>query len=120
MKNLKNNLLLMMSDDFFVIPLCIGIAVRLVVILQSNFPINDGGMFYTMTNELVNNGFKLPLTTAYNLSAIPYTYPPFGFYMVGLVHSITGTSIIQLLRFIPLLNTIICMFVFYLISTKWL
>ncbi len=37
-----------------------GISVRANFVSGSEYPMNDGGLFYTMTKELVENNFALP------------------------------------------------------------
>jgi hypothetical protein len=58
------------------IAILFGGLVRFMPALTTRFPINDGGMFYTMAQELRANGYALPATTAYNGLDLPYAYPP--------------------------------------------
>src|SRR5512143_1715660 len=75
---------------------CLGVFARVAPVLMAKFPINDGGMFYTMVQDLIANHFRLPAYTTYNLSSIPYLYPPLGFYLIAVLHTITGISEIAL------------------------
>ena len=63
-------------------------------------PINDGGMFYVMIQDLVSNKFLLPAFTSYNHINIPFAYPPLSFYAGGVLY-LLGIPIIQTLRWIP-------------------
>ena len=90
-----------------------GGLVRLAPILIADFPINDGGMFYTMIRDLIANHFRLPAYTTYNLSNIPYAYPPAGFYLMAGLHVGTGISELTLLRWIPAFLNILSIFLFY-------
>ncbi len=80
----------------------VGVFARLRIVLASDFPVGDGGMFYVMVQELRRNHFALPMTTGYNFAGIPFAYPPIGFYAVGLLADVTGWDVISIFRFFPL------------------
>ncbi len=101
----------------FLLALLFGGLVRLAPVIISDFPINDGGMFYTMIQELFANGFRLPATTSYNLSSIPYFYPPLGFYLVAALHFVTRLPEITLLRWLPACINIASIPMFYKMAT---
>jgi hypothetical protein len=61
----------------FNVILFLGSLIRIFFIVNSNFPLNDGGMFYTMINELVAHDFNLPVFTSYNHNNIPFTITPY-------------------------------------------
>ena len=61
------------------VALLFGAIVRFYPAISNGFPLNDGGMFYTMVQDLKANGYALPQFTTYNHADIPFTYPPFGF-----------------------------------------
>lgn len=82
-----------------------GVAVRLGYLMRTDFPINDGGLFYTMIRDLQANGYRLPVYTSYNQANIPYAYPPLGFYLAGGINSLFGTNLFTLLRILPFLFT---------------
>ena len=63
----------------------LGALVRLLYIAGSDFPINDGGLFFTMTRDLQANGFLIPKVTSYNGGGLPFAYPP----LAGLPGGIT-------------------------------
>lgn len=97
----------------------IGICLRFIPGLQTDFPINDGGMFLSMIRDLRASGFLLPETASYNLSNIPYAYPPFGFYVAALVSSAFPVSEIELLRWIPAAVSAAILPVFYWLSLQF-
>ncbi len=74
---------------------------RLMPVLQAGFPINDGGMFYTMIEDLAANHFILPKFTSYNLVNIPYAYPPLAFYVGAALKVLFGIETLQILMFLP-------------------
>ena len=50
-----------------------------------DFPWGDGGLFWVMANDLLDNGFVPPKVTTYNTGDIPWVYPPLGIYLVALL-----------------------------------
>lgn len=84
----------------------IGALVRIVPVLTADFPLSDGGLFVTMTRDLLDNGFALPFETTYNDAGIPFLYPPLGFYLMGAIAALTNIDLITLFRFVPLVVSI--------------
>lgn len=97
----------------------IGAALRLVPVLASDFPLNDGGLFLTMAEDLRANGFGLPEYATYNDLPIPYAYPPLGFYLTALISAVTGTSGVDLLRFVPALASVATIPIVFAIAREW-
>lgn len=95
-----------------------GVAVRLGYLMRTDFPINDGGLFYTMIRDLQANGYRLPVYTSYNQANIPYAYPPLGFYLAGGINSLFGTNLFTLLRILPFLFNILTIPVFYFFAGR--
>lgn len=74
--------------------------VRFLPMQLAGFPINDGGMFYSMIEDLYTNHFLLPKFTSYNLLDIPFAYPPLGFYIGALLKAL-GVNTTQIIMFLP-------------------
>ncbi len=91
----------------------LGGFVRLAHVLSYGFPLNDGGMFLTMTEDLLRSGLALPLYTTYNGLHIPFAYPPLPFYLAAIATRLTGASLLQVLRFLPALISILAIPAFY-------
>jgi hypothetical protein len=93
----------------FVIGLAIllGGALRLVFVARVDFPYNDGGLFYTLVNELVANGFRIPAFSAYNATHLPVVYPPLAFYLAGLIKFSFGVSVVEIQRWLPLVFSLL-------------
>ncbi len=89
-------------------------------VFQADFPLNDGGMFYSMVKDLEGNHFLLPAFTSYNHSLIPYAYPPLAFYLIAILHSFFKINLITLFRFFPLTFSIFSIPAFYLLCTQLL
>lgn len=83
------------------IVILLSIALRVFVPLCVSFPVNDGGLFYRMALDLEANGLKLPMYTSYNLSQIPFSYPPLGIYLVAILHKFCGIGLFDSLRLLP-------------------
>lgn len=83
----------------------LGAFIRFSFILHSNFPINDGGLFYVMVRDLQRNNFALPRYTTYNYAHIPYAYPPFSFYLLGVITKIFNWNLLSTFRFFPALTS---------------
>jgi hypothetical protein len=102
----------------FIVILLIGILTRILLTNKSDFPLNDGGMFYSMSKDLIASNFSLPKTTTYNLSDIPFAYPPLGFYITALLNKVLQIPLLELFRILPLTYTILLIPIFYLLSKE--
>lgn len=83
--------------------LLFALAARLPYFVGSDFPLNDGGMFFAMSRDILNSHFALPASTSYNLEDIPFAYPPLSFYLVAIVSKLLGVETVTLVRYLPLL-----------------
>src|SRR5688572_19666869 len=83
-----------------------GVFVRMLPAFLSDFPINDGGMFAVMMRDLRENNFIPPTFTTYNLSNIPFAYPPLGFYIGGILQTF-WLSELQILIWLPAIFTLL-------------
>ena len=91
----------------------LGGILRIFPGVMAGFPINDGGMFYVMINDLRLNHYLLPDFTTYNISSIPFAYPPIGFYLAAALQGV-GISELESLRWLPVLFNSISIFAIYL------
>ncbi len=96
----------------------LALAIRSYAIFSSNLPLNDGGMFYVMVEDLVVNNFSIPRFTNYNFFNIPYTYSPLAFYLTAFIWKITNIELLSLFRFLPLLFSLFSIPVFFEITKK--
>lgn len=97
----------------------IGALVRAVHVLIADFPLNDGALFLVMTQDLMENGFALPVTTTYNGGDIPFLYPPLGFYLAGAA-SLTGLDLFTVFRLLPLIISTLTIPAVYLLTSTTL
>jgi hypothetical protein len=98
------------------ITILLGGVVRFYPVLLSNFPLNDGGLFFQMTEDILNNHFTLPLYTSYNGGMIPFAYPPLPFYLMALLQRFLHFGIIDQLRFLPAIFSTLCIPALYFLS----
>ncbi len=94
----------------------LGMVVRLIPVLRADFPVNDGGLFYLMVEELRAADYVLPAYTSYNSAQIPFAYPPLAFYLAGFITDITGWPLLEVLRVLPALFSIATIPAFFLLS----
>lgn len=108
------------------VQLLVGVALLFCVLvrflpgIQAGFPINDGGMFLNMIQDLRDSRYALPEFTSYNLSEIPYAYPPFGFYVGRILSDIFQIPALELLRWLPPLINSLSIFAFYVLASELL
>lgn len=101
-----------------IIVLFLGGLTRFLPVIMAGFPVNDGGMFYLMVEELQANHFMLPVFTQYNLADIPYAYPPFGFYVTALISSLFHIPALDVVRWLPPLVSTLSLLAFYLLADE--
>lgn len=90
-----------------------AMAVRLPFYIGTSYPLNDGGMFAAMVDNLAQSHYALPYTTTYNFEHIPFCYPPLGFYFGAFAQAVTGASTLEILRWLPLAFNLGTVLAFY-------
>jgi hypothetical protein len=98
----------------------LGVAVRATHVVSSDFPLNDGGLFYAMARDIQDADYALPAATSYNGEGIPFTYPPLGFYAAAILDDFTPLALMDAFRFLPLLATCLTVPAFYLLAQSML
>ncbi|NTV31143.1 hypothetical protein HGA91_04180 [candidate division WWE3 bacterium] len=99
----------------------VGFLFRATPVLFHEFPLNDGGLWYSMINDLITNHFVLPRFTSYNHVFIPFAYPPLSFYLAALVSNLFNIPVFSLIKWLPVFIsslTIPLMYLFSWIITK--
>ncbi len=102
---------------FLFVAILIGGTIRLYGVLRSSFPINDGGLFYTMIKDLAANGYRLPVTTSYNHLDLPFAYPPLMLYLTGFLADLTHWGLLNIIRILPAVFTVLAIPAFYLLAS---
>lgn len=98
---------------FLFTALLFGAVVRFWPVIATGFPLNDGGMFHTMIQDLKSNHYRLPHYTTYNHADIPFAYPPLGFYIAASVSDLFRLPVLTVLRWLPALVNTVSIFFFY-------
>jgi hypothetical protein len=88
--------------------------------MAGRFPMNDGGMFYTMIRDLRQNNYVLPAHTTYNNLNIPYAYPPLSFYLAGFLADVLHVSDLTILLWLPAVINILTLPAFALLANSML
>jgi hypothetical protein len=101
-----------------ILAVALGGLVRAGHTLASDFPLNDGGMFYAFAADLQRSGFRLPEVTSYNYADIPFAYSPLGFYVAAALDVLTPASLMDLFRFLPLLYSTTVIAAFALLARR--
>jgi len=78
----------------------IGVLVRFRPVIVSDFPVNDGGMFYTIVRDIERTGSLLPERLSYNGLDAPFAYAPASFWLATLVHAL-GVDLLDVFRLLP-------------------
>ncbi len=94
----------------------VGTLVRLVPVIRNDFPVNDGGLFYVMAQDLLRAGYRLPWVTTYNNAGIPFAYPPLPLYLTALLAQHTSWHILAVLHAVPAIVSIVTIPAFFLLS----
>jgi hypothetical protein len=96
----------------------LGGVVRFLPTLVAGFPINDGGMFAAMVDDLKASGYALPVYTSFNLTNIPYAYPPLGFYLARIAGDLFHLDSVTLARWLPAFFATLAIPAFYLLAVR--
>jgi len=77
-----------------------GMLLRILPVLQADFPYGDGGLYFAYIRDLMAASFVPPLTASYN-GGISFPYPFLAFELVAVVSSVSGIDPLVLMRFLP-------------------
>lgn len=94
--------------------LTVGLLLRLAPMLLSDFPLEDGGLFATMANDIRNSQFALPMFSTYNAGDVPFAYPPLGLYILAVVPG----DPISTERWLPLVWSMLAIVSAYLLARE--
>lgn len=85
----------------------IGGIVRASYIVGADFPLNDGGLFYAMVEDLRAAAYRLPAFSSYNGGIVPFVYPPFAFYVTALLADLGLLNPLDSMRMLPLIANLL-------------
>jgi len=98
----------------------LGLWVRAFHVLPAGFPLNDGGLFYAMAEDIQRSGYVLPEFSSYNDGTIPFAYSPLGFYMAALLDDLTPLSLLDGVWLLPLIESVFVVAAFHLFARSLL
>ena len=93
----------------FAVPVLVVLVALLlgVPLLSHDWPIGDGGLFYSMIGDVIGAGFALPDVSSYQGGVIPFAYPPLAFYLAASLEVVTHASRSDILRVLPVTATVL-------------
>jgi hypothetical protein len=94
--------------------------IRFYTAFSAGFPINDGGMFYKMTEVILENGFKIPAYFSYNGQNIAFAYPPLAFFNVAGINQLLNIPLLEIFQFLPAIILIATIPAFYMLASTFL
>lgn len=95
-----------------------GVIVRFYPAVANGFPLNDGGMFYTMVEDLQANGYRIPQVTTYNHADIPFAYPPLGFYLTAILSDLLPVPALSIFLYLPAVFNTLTILAVYLLAKE--
>jgi hypothetical protein len=101
-----------------IVAVLFGTWFRIMPAWLAGFPVNVGGMFYTMILDLQANHYIAPLFTTYNQTSIPFAYPPLGFYLGAGISDLLNISPLDIIRWLPGMLNALCVPAFYLFAKE--
>ena len=106
------------ANLIIIVAVALGAFVRFNPTILAGFPINDGGMFAVMVDDLKTSRYALPMFTSYNSLNIPYAYSPLGFYIGRITADLFGMDTINVLRWVPAFFASLSVPAFYLLASR--
>ncbi len=105
-----------LADLVLIWAILFGTLVRLTPAILGHFPVLDGGLFYTMVQDLQTAHYALPTYTSYNAAGIPFMYPPLPFYVGAALADLLHLPLLELFRWLPGLLCAVTVPLFYGLS----
>ncbi len=107
------------------LPLIAIVAIAFLIGLTSaaryHFPIAAGGLFLDAAQRISANDYRLPATLPhYTEGGVPFAYPPLMLYVLAMLHDISGISLLNLERVLPVLYTPVYLIPFYFLAKDFL
>lgn len=96
----------------------VGGLLRFYFVLRADFPLNEGGLFYVMIQDLQANHFRLPSFTTYNAASIPFAYPPLSFYVAGALDQWLNISLVDVMHYLPATLNTLAIPIFFLLALE--
>lgn len=90
---------------------------RVYLLVATDFPINDGGLFHAFITETARTLPGIPTSIAYNGLTIPYAYPPLAFW-IGALLAKMGPDPMAIVHVLPIAMNALYVLLFALLLRK--
>ena len=100
------------------LPVIVGLLLRAIPVLSSDFPLNDGGLFFAMTRDLQNASSRFRRSRRTTGSRSRSCIRRLGFYLAGGLSSVFGIGLIDVFRFLPLILATLMIPAVYLLARE--
>jgi hypothetical protein len=100
-----------------VVTLAAVVGLRLYLLASTDFPINDGGLFYEFIRSTAAVFPAIPERVVYNGFSLPFGYPPLGFWAGALLTKL-GFDPLGIVRVLPILMNILYSLLFALLLLR--
>lgn len=94
-----------------------AVVFRLYLLAATDFPINDGGLFYAFVEGIARTFPALPESVSYNGLTIPFAYPPLAFWIGALLTEL-GLAPLEVVRATPIVMNIVYIMLFALLLLR--
>jgi hypothetical protein len=98
--------------------LLVAVGTRLPYFAALPAPLNDGGMFAQIVDDLKANGMRLPTHTDYNRLHLPMSYPPLGFFLAAGASNLLAMPSAEVMKGLPLVCNLLSVLVFVLLASR--
>lgn len=100
-----------------IVVIAAAVAFRLYLLATTDFPINDGGLFYAFVEGIARTFPALPESVSYNGLTIPFAYPPLAFWIGALLAEL-GLAPLEVVRATPIAMNIVYIILFALLLLR--
>ncbi|MDB5698270.1 MAG: hypothetical protein JWN69_1074 [Alphaproteobacteria bacterium] len=94
-----------------------AVAFRLYLVATTDFPLNDGGLFYAFVQAVAKTFPGLPDVASYNDLTMPFAYPPLSFWLGALLTRF-GVDPLTVVHIAPFIMNILYVLLFALVLLR--
>lgn len=105
------------ATTFLIVALAAAVTFRLYLLVATDFPVNDGGLFVAFVRATAATFPGLPREVEFNGLVLPFAYPPFSFW-IGALSTRLGLDSIEAVRTLPILFNMVYVLLFALLLLK--
>jgi hypothetical protein len=101
-----------------------GIEIRVLPVVRADFPLNDGGLLAVLIGDLQRADFVLPSLSSYrgqpDGAGVPFVQSPLPLYLTAFVTQLGPVDVTGMLRFLPVLVTLLTLPAFWWLARAFL